>query len=135
MLVQEDSQTTWLELSDRDTFLLVFPQSLTYRATHDSPMSWRPLGDELRSAWVPDHNDEDFISCLLEELYHDYPIDKSKVYCIGYSNGGLFLTSLLLSHSFNTRYRYENIPYNCYISFVLGSLQFAIIWEVYVLIK
>ena len=114
MLVQEDDQTTWLELSDRDTFLLVFPQSLTYRAVHDSPMSWRPLGDELRSAWLPDHNDEDFISCLLEELYHDYPIDKSRVYCIGYSNGGLFLMSLLLSHGFNARY--EKILCNCSIS-------------------
>lgn len=104
LLVQEDGSTTWLDLSHLDPFAVVFPQSLRYYAKDNVPVSWRPLGDNFRSCWEPDHNDELFLSHLLDELLKDYDfIDPCRLYCVGFSNGGLFLSSLLVNHGLDTR--------------------------------
>ena len=105
LLAQCDDKTAWLDLSHQENFIAVFPQSLRYSGKGDVPVSWRPLGDNLRSCWQPDSNDELFISLLLERLYIEHPtIDTTRVYCLGFSNGGLFLTSLLLSNGFSKKY-------------------------------
>lgn len=127
LLVQEDSCTTWLDLSHEESFVVVYPQSLRYSAKDDVPMSWRPLGDSFRSCWEPDHNDEVFISHLLDRLLGDYScIDSCRVYCIGFSNGGLFLSSLLLCHGFNTRYTLTTIcSINYKISLAMHCIHIA----------
>ena len=94
---------------------MVFPQSLRYSTQGDVPISWRPLGDNLRSGWQPDHDDELFISCLLEQLVVQYAVDCSRIYCVGFSNGGLFLTALLISHGLSKRY-YNGIRISVYFS-------------------
>lgn len=94
--MQEDDCVSWLRLSDQEKVLLVLPQSHRFEAEDDIPVSWRPLGDPMRSAWKPGEEDELFIAALLKQLQQDYPIDASCIYALGYSNGGLFLASLIL---------------------------------------
>ena len=96
LLVQEDTSTSWLQLSDQELFLLVYPQSHRFRAKDDIPVSWRPIGDPIRGAWQPGLEDEMFIRELLKQLQKDFNVNPRQMYSLGYSNGGLFLAGLLL---------------------------------------
>lgn len=56
----------------------------------------------MRSAWQPNHNDELFIQTLLLEMGKKYSVDMSRQYAVGFSNGGLFLSSLLLTQELSS---------------------------------
>jgi polyhydroxybutyrate depolymerase len=82
--------THWNQLSDEFGFLVVYPRGTGF------PFRWRC------SSWFGEQGesqDVQFISDLIDQLKKQYPIDESRIYANGLSNGGgmTFLLACRLS--------------------------------------
>ena len=64
----------WTQLADRHGFLVVYPAGRSGGPRH----------------WNMDARDVQFIVDLIEHLGKQYPIDRSRIYLSGFSNGGNF---------------------------------------------
>lgn len=75
------------ELSERDGFIVVYPQAIE--------KNWND-GRKLESvkAWEENIDDVGFITAIVEELTEKYNIDSGKIFTTGMSNGG-FMSSRL----------------------------------------
>ncbi|MBT8298774.1 MAG: prolyl oligopeptidase family serine peptidase [Maribacter sp.] len=76
------------ELADRDGFIVVYPNAIA--------KNWND-GRSLEGvkAWKENIDDVGFITAILDELKQKYPIDTSRIFTTGMSNGG-FMSSRLL---------------------------------------
>jgi polyhydroxybutyrate depolymerase len=61
----------WDPLADRERFVVAYPQAIDFR--------WDESGT----------TDVDFLRALLDDVEHHYPIDASRVFITGISNGGV----------------------------------------------
>lgn len=75
-------------LADRDGFIVVYPNAIN--------KNWND-GRELEDviAWKENIDDVGFITAILDELKDKYPVDASRIFTTGMSNGG-FMSSRLL---------------------------------------
>jgi polyhydroxybutyrate depolymerase len=64
--------------ADEHGFIVVYPQGIDKH--------WND-GRQIKGE---DHDDIAFVNALLEQLFKEHNIDKSRIYCIGISNGGFF---------------------------------------------
>jgi polyhydroxybutyrate depolymerase len=82
-----DQQLTKYEpVADTAGFLVVFPEALKDNSNYQCwNMGW---------PWVPNTNDVQFISDLIDSLHAAYLIDTNRVYAAGFSQGG-FMTYTL----------------------------------------
>lgn len=78
-------QTLWHELGQKYGFLTVYPQACANSV-------WNPgLDTRLPS-------DENYLLALYRDLCRRYPVDKSRVYCTGFSMGGLMTHVMGMLH-------------------------------------
>ncbi len=80
--------------ADSDRFVLVYPQALP-DANDDGSTNWQVVqSGELPFTLPNPHSDINFTSALIEEMGAQHGIDLSRVYAMGYSNGGGFVYDL-----------------------------------------
>ena len=78
-------QTLWHELGQKYGFLTVYPQACVNSV-------WNPgLDTRLPS-------DEDYLLALYRDLCRRYPVDETRVYCTGFSMGGLMTHVMGMLH-------------------------------------
>ena len=82
------------DLADDDGFVLVYPQALP-DPNDGGSTNWQVVtSGDLPFTQPNPHSDIDFISALIVELSTIHGIDPSRVYAMGYSNGGGFVYDL-----------------------------------------
>ncbi|MDF1739064.1 MAG: PHB depolymerase family esterase [Verrucomicrobiales bacterium] len=86
------SKSGWTPLADRESFIAVYPEGLNGRWNDG-----RTVQKYIQQDAVTD--DVDFIIQLLEQLIVDYPVDPSRVYLLGLSNGGFMTQRLANEHT------------------------------------
>lgn len=75
-------------LAERDGFITAYPDGLPVRLRREeSRPGWEILG-------VDGNRDLAFTKAMLDEIEHDYCIDRARIYSTGFSNGAFF-TNLL----------------------------------------
>ncbi len=82
---QIEFYTGWSRLADQDDFFVVYP-----KGTQDpnvKKLSWN-AGSCCNPAVATTTPDVEFLAQLIEQVSNDLPIDTSKVYLTGFSNGG-----------------------------------------------
>lgn len=80
--------------ADEDGFVLVYPQALP-DPNDGGSTNWQVVTSGDLPYTLPNpHSDIDFISALILELGAVHGIDQSRVYAMGYSNGGGFVYDL-----------------------------------------
>lgn len=72
----------WLPIADLEGLMLIIPDGLV---SPDGQQGWN---DARNVATNPDSDDVDFLSQLVETVADSYPIDVSRLYATGISNGG-----------------------------------------------
>lgn len=94
----------WKEKGQKEKFITVFPSSLEYCVVEDgkkeNTTKWHIA--ELDSIACPNQtlaDDVKFIRVLFDSLVQRLPIDKTKVYATGFSNGGAFVSKLAVEMS------------------------------------
>lgn len=117
----EEEYTGLSELADRESFLVVYPQSTGFTAEDGQLItSWNDLagnaspgpagptctegafpypgppecGDPTPCNWASCHDDVGFIAALLDRLESELCVDLDRVYATGMSNGGMFVHRL-----------------------------------------
>ena len=75
------------QLSDREGFVAVYPNGLDRH--------W----NDGRSNDPAQSDDVGFIGALLDKLEHEYPVDTTRIFAVGISNGGFFSQYLALKLS------------------------------------
>jgi len=106
----EDGLTTWLDVSDAEQAIVIFPQSRGQWATENQrSTSWRDQGDWVRTLWIDRpvdaefESDLQFLTQVVEDvsnsggLFTNAIVDKTRVYVIGFSNGGFQACDLALA--------------------------------------
>ena len=84
----------WMSLADKNKFIVVYPEGLD--GAYGKP-TWN---DCRANCTVNSHADDvRFISVLIDELAGQYPVDLSRVYVSGTSNGGLMALRLAVELS------------------------------------
>lgn len=71
----QQSRTGFDTIANRDTFIVVYPNGNYTSGKH----SWNYSGSE----------DVTFLSALIDTLYKQFAVDRSRVYCSGFSLGGM----------------------------------------------
>lgn len=86
------SKAGWSDLADEEPFLIVYPDGLNGH--------WND-GREVRkhAAQNAVTDDVDFIIRMLEHLISEYPVDSTRVYVVGISNGGFMTQRLAVEHT------------------------------------
>jgi polyhydroxybutyrate depolymerase len=76
------------KLADDNQFILIYPQG----AYSDGFSSWNPcpIGGDNKSS----SNDFGFVEKMIDTAANEYNVDRSRVYAIGYSNGGMMAYGL-----------------------------------------
>jgi len=90
----------WKEKGERETFMTVFPSSLDNCFLNDSgqPVQiarWnngRSL--ERRRPGASLEDDVQFVRAMLDTLIRMFPVDRSRIYATGFSDGGTFVSKL-----------------------------------------
>ncbi len=81
-------------VADTAGFIVIYPDAI-YPGFNTGLVygNWPP---------IPDINDVRFISALIDTIFEHYNVDKNRVYCCGYSNGGMMTFKLAseLGHRF-----------------------------------
>jgi|MDSW01.1.fsa_nt_gb polyhydroxybutyrate depolymerase len=84
-----DSAQSWSNysnfkpLADANNFIAVYPNGLPDPSYPQGGRIWNSVGP-----YDNGNDDIGFTSAMIDELYADYAIDRSRVYACGYSNGG-----------------------------------------------
>ena len=82
------------ETADEDRFLLVYPQALP-DPNDGGSTSWQVVTSGDLPFTLPNpHSDVDFVSALIDAMLDMHNVDPSRVYAMGYSNGGGFAYDL-----------------------------------------
>lgn len=90
----------WVEKADEQGFIAVFPTALEYPIADSKNWSTKWSGDGLENdiqPGFPVKDDVIFIKELLSVLDQTFHLDKGKRYAVGFSGGGNFIRSRLLS--------------------------------------
>lgn len=90
----------WVEKADEQGFIAVFPTALEYPIADSKNWSTKWGGDGLEKDIQPGYPIKDdvlFIKELLVVLEETFHLDKGKRYAVGFSGGGSFIRSRLLS--------------------------------------
>jgi poly(3-hydroxybutyrate) depolymerase len=80
----------WMPVSDAGGFIVVFPNG---GGTVDKNFGWQAFAF---AGEAPD--DAGFLLALIDEMKQDYPIDATRVYMTGFSNGGGMASTFALMH-------------------------------------
>ena len=82
------------ETADEDRFLLVYPQALP-DPNDEGSTNWQVFTSGDLPFTLPNpHSDIDFVSALIDVMLDMHNVDASRVYAMGYSNGGGFAYDL-----------------------------------------
>ena len=81
--------TYWCEISEREGFLVVFPDA-------SIPGAWSDAEESLKLE--PDAIDYRFMQRLIEVLKEKYNIDPGRIYLQGFSRGNLYTTEFAISY-------------------------------------
>ena len=82
------------ETADEDRFLLLYPQALP-DPNDEGSTNWQVVTSGDLPFTLPNpHSDIDFVSALIDAMLAMHNIDASRVYAMGYSNGGGFVYDL-----------------------------------------
>jgi len=80
--------------ADEDRFVLVYPQALP-DPNDGGSANWQVVtSGELPFTEPNPHSDIDFVSNLIDEMQLLHNVDPSRIYAMGYSNGGGFVYDL-----------------------------------------
>jgi predicted esterase len=113
LVIQEKTDSTsWLDLSDREGFVLAIPQARgTWSpegAKHTN--SWRNSSDPFRSLWLCSFVDRArvdhlFLQEMIREIKREVSVlDLKRIYVVGFSNGGFMCSDVALEWK---KQRYE----------------------------
>ncbi len=85
---KEDRALRFQSVADEEKFIVVFPQGLNYYfpVFGGTLPGWESTGEYSK--------DVDFIRQLVEEVGKEFSVDRKRVYCCGFSNGGMNTYSL-----------------------------------------
>ena len=95
----------WKEVGQAENFLTVFPSSLEYRFYDDSGKTTRTTkwkNAEAEEILVPGQymkDDVHFVRTMIDTIASVFPIDRSRIYASGFSNGGCFVSKLAVDMS------------------------------------
>ena len=82
------------EKADEERFLLVYPQALP-DPNDGGSTNWQVVTSGDLPYTLPNpHSDLEFVSSLIDEMLDMHNVDPSRVYAMGYSNGGGFVYDL-----------------------------------------
>ena len=82
------------DTADEDRFLLLYPQALP-DPNDGGSTNWQVVTSGDLPYTLPNpHSDLDFVSSLIDEMLDMHNVDPSRVYAMGYSNGGGFVFDL-----------------------------------------
>ena len=82
------------EKADEERFLLVYPQALP-DPNDGGSTNWQVVTSGDLPYTLPNpHSDLEFVSSLIDEMLGMHNVDPSRVYAMGYSNGGGFVYDL-----------------------------------------
>jgi poly(3-hydroxybutyrate) depolymerase len=75
-------------VADEEGFIVVYPQGrvVDFYLAHMNTTGWDASGEE--------NEDVDFIKAIIEDVAMDYSIDRKRIYCCGFSNGGMMTYAL-----------------------------------------
>ena len=80
-----EEETGLSDLADRESFLVVYPNGITlfgwFQHWNAGHCCGRAMKDQV--------DDVGFISTVIEEVRRDFRVDPSRIYMVGYSNGGM----------------------------------------------
>jgi len=80
-----EEETGLSDLADREGFLVVYPNGITlfgwFQHWNAGHCCGRAMKDQV--------DDVGFISTVIEEVRRDFRVDPSRIYMVGYSNGGM----------------------------------------------
>ncbi|MDF1824754.1 MAG: PHB depolymerase family esterase [Verrucomicrobiales bacterium] len=86
------SKSGWTTLADKESFIIVYPEGLN-RHWNDG----RQVKKHAAQNAVID--DVDFLMNLLNEISETHPVDTSRIYVLGLSNGGFMTQRLAIEHT------------------------------------
>ena len=84
----------WMPLADKEKFIVVFPEGLN--GSYGKP-TWNDC--RANCSVNSSANDVLFISKLIEQISNSYPVDSTRIYVSGTSNGGLMALRLAVALS------------------------------------
>ena len=78
-----DEQPPFNIISDNEKFLVAYPQGdqIYFPVFGGTFPGWRSTGEY--------NEDADFLKAIIDDLSQNYQIDRKRVYCCGFSNGGM----------------------------------------------
>ena len=80
-----EEETGLSELADREGFLVVYPNGITLFGWFQHWNAWHCCGRAMKDRV----DDLDFVSTVIEEVRGHFRVDSSRIYMVGYSNGGM----------------------------------------------
>jgi polyhydroxybutyrate depolymerase len=80
-----EKETGFSELADREGFLVVYPNGITLFGWFQHWNAGHCCGRAMKDGV----DDVGFISTVIDEVRRDFPVDPSRIYMVGYSNGGM----------------------------------------------
>ncbi len=82
------------DTADEERFILVYPQALP-DPNDGGSTNWQVVTSGDLPETVPNpHSDMDFVAALINEMHTVHGVDLTRVYAMGYSNGGEFVYDL-----------------------------------------
>ncbi len=79
------------ETADEERFILVYPQALP-DPNDGGSTNWQVVTSGDLPFTVPNpHSDIDFVTALIEKMHSLFSVDLTRIYAMGYSNGGGFV--------------------------------------------
>jgi polyhydroxybutyrate depolymerase len=81
-----EKKTSFSDIADREEFIVVYPDGIN--------KAWY-----LSDATINQPNDINFSVKLIEHLCDEFPIDKTRIFAAGHSNGGFLSIYLAVRHS------------------------------------
>ena len=85
------------DTADEERFILLYPQALP-DPNDGGSTNWQVVTSGDLPFTVPNpHSDIDFVAALIDEMHTLHGVDLTRVYAMGYSNGGGFVYDLTFS--------------------------------------
>ncbi len=83
-----DNSPRFNNIADTEGFILVYPQGkeIYFPVFGGKVNGWDASGEE--------NEDVDFIRAIVEEVATNYSVDRNRIYCCGFSNGGMMTYAL-----------------------------------------
>jgi dienelactone hydrolase len=80
----DNDARSWQELAKKENLILVFMESKFVANSHEN------------GYWTPGSEDLDYVNRVLDEVVQRYHADPSRIFAVGHSNGGLFMSDVAL---------------------------------------